>query len=187
MGSAKALLPLGPETFLTRIVATLREADIDDVVIVLGHDAEAIRAALEVRGVDARLVVNAGYDAGQLSSLVAGIGVVDRPGVEAALVTLVDVPLVSPATVRAVVDRYRATHAAIVRPARDGRFGHPMIVDRSLFAAFRTADPTQGAKPIVRAHATPEGAVEVDDEGAFVDVDTPGEYQSIAAHVRADP
>jgi CTP:molybdopterin cytidylyltransferase MocA len=52
-----------------------------------------------------------------------------------------------------------------------------MVVDRSLFDALRHADPDEGAKPVVRAHATTEGEVEVDDEGAFADIDTPEDYQ----------
>jgi molybdenum cofactor cytidylyltransferase len=122
-------------------------------------------------------VENADYESGQLSSLLAGLRVVDRPGVVAALVTLVDVPFVSAATVRAVLERYHQTHAPIVRPTLNGRHGHPMLVDRGLFDKLRHSDPDEGAKPVVRAYVTPAGEVEVDDEGAFADIDTPEEYE----------
>src|SRR5262245_14314823 len=98
MGRAKALLPLADgDTFVTRIVRTLVEGGADDVIVVLGHEAREIAHALEERRVAARLVVNAEYDKGQWSSLVAGLAVADRPGVDAVLVTLVDVPFVAPA------------------------------------------------------------------------------------------
>lgn len=58
-----------------------------------------------------------------------------------------------------------------------GRHGHPLLVDRALFDRLRHADPIEGAKPVVHAHATPAGNVEVDDEGAFGDIDTPDEYE----------
>ncbi len=180
MGRPKALLPIGEAgTFLTRVIATLRSAGVDDVVVVLGHEAGAIAASLEARDVEARVVVNPDYDAGQLSSLVAGLRAVDRPGVAAALVTLVDIPQVATATVRAVLDRYRATHAPIVRPARDRRHGHPLIIDRSLFGAVFAADPAVGVKPVIRAHASPVGEVDVDDEGAFRDFDTPDDFAAL--------
>jgi len=180
MGRPKATLPLdGSDTFLTRIVRTFLDAGVDDVVVVVGNDADAIAASFASSGLPARFVVNHDPDLGQLSSLVAGLGVVDRPGVAAALVTLVDVPLVSAATVRAVVDRYRATHAPVVRPTNGARHGHPLLVDRALFDAFRTADPSAGAKPIVRAHATPQGDLPIDDEGAFRDIDTRDEYEAL--------
>lgn len=182
MGRAKALLPLPPdETFLTRIIHTLREGGVEEIVVVLGHDADAIRQELERRRIDVVTVANPVYREGQLSSLVAGIDAIDRPDVEAALVTLVDVPLVSAATVRAVIECWWREHPPIVRPTRDGRFGHPMLVARALFDELRHASPDTGAKPIVRAHATPAGAVPVDDVSAFADVDTPDAYAELLA------
>lgn len=178
MGRPKATLPIDDrDTFLSRIVRTLVEAGVDDVVIVLGHEAEMIAGAFAASGLPARLALNRSYDRGQLSSLQAGLALVDRPGVSGVLVTLVDVPLVSAETVRRVLARYRETHAPIVRPIDGARHGHPLLIDRSLFAALRTADPSVGAKPIVRAHVSPAGEVPVLDEGAFCDIDTPDEYR----------
>ena len=178
MGRAKATLPAGDgHTFLTRIVQTFLDADVDDVIVVVGHDADAIAASFSESGLPARFVVNRDYDRGQLSSLLAGLDVIDRPGVTAVLVTLVDVPLVSPATVRAVIDSYRRTRAPIVRPTSGDRHGHPLLIDRSIFGALRAADPSTGAKPIVRAHATAAGDIAIDDEGAFTDVDTEEDYR----------
>jgi molybdenum cofactor cytidylyltransferase len=180
MGRAKALLPIGSgETFLSRIVRTLRDAEVDDVVVVIGHEPQEIVADLERRGLAVRFALNPDFDRGQLSSLVAGLNVIDRPGVAASLITLVDVPLVSAATVRAVIDRYRATGAPVVRPVAAGRHGHPVIVDRALFDRFRAADPALGAKVVVRQHASAQGEVEVADAGAFLDVDTPDEYEEL--------
>ena len=180
MGRPKGTLPLvGGDTFVTRIVRTFAAAAIEDVVIVVGHDAEAIVEAFSRTDLSATFVENADYEQGQLSSLLAGLRVVDRPGVVATLVTLVDVPLVGVETVRAVVGRYLATHAPIVRPVRGGDHGHPVLIDRSLFDPLRHADPRLGAKEVVRAHASSIGDVEVDDDGAFTDIDTPVEYERL--------
>ena len=177
MGRAKATLPLdATDTFLTRIVRTFLEADVDDVVVVVGHEADAIVSSFSASGLPARFVVNHDYDRGQWSSLVAGLGVVDRPGVSATLMTLVDVPLVTADTVRAVLACYRRTHAPVVRPTSGNRHGHPLLVDRSLFAELRAADPAAGAKPVIRAHASAAGDIAVADEGAFRDIDTEEDY-----------
>src|ERR1044072_3989920 len=99
MGEAKAALPIAAgETFLTRILRTFLQAGVDAVVVVVGHDADRVVRSFARSGLAARFVVNREYDRGQLSSLIAGLGVVDRPGVVAALVPLVDVPLVTAAT-----------------------------------------------------------------------------------------
>jgi molybdenum cofactor cytidylyltransferase len=178
MGRAKATLPAGDgHTFLTRIVQTFRDAGVDDVIVVVGHDADLIASSFAGSGLPARFVVNRDYDKGQLSSLLAGLNVLDRPGVAAVLLTLVDVPLVSPSTVRAVIDAYRRTQAPIVRPTSGSRHGHPLLIDRALFAALRAADPSTGAKPIVRAHASAAGDIPIADEGAFTDIDTEEEYR----------
>lgn len=177
MGRAKATLPLdATDTFLTRIVRTFLDAGVDDVVVVVGHEADAIVSSFSASGLPARFVVNHDYDRGQWSSLVAGLGVVDRPGVSATLMTLVDVPLVTADTVRAVLACYRRTHAPVVRPTSGSRHGHPLLVDRSLFAELRAADPAEGAKPVIRAHATAAGDIAIVDEGAFRDIDTEEEY-----------
>jgi len=186
MGRAKAMLPLDDhDTFLTRIVRTFLDAGVDDVIVVVGHEADTIAASFAESGLPARFVVNPQYDRGQLSSLIAGLAVVDRPGVSATLITLVDVPLVTSPTVRAVVACYRRTRARVVRPTSGGRHGHPLLIDRTLFSALRSADPDAGAKPVVRAYASVEGDLPVDDEGAFVDIDTADDYTRVLEEIRS--
>jgi len=185
MGRSKPLLPLADgDTFLTRIVQTLGEAGVEEVVVVVGHEAARVRESLAGAWPRVRVVENAAFDAGQLTSIQAGLAAVDRPGVVATLITLVDVPLVSADTVRAVVEAYRRTRAPVVRPTSGVRHGHPLLVDRALFDLLRHADPATGAKPIVRAHASAAGDIPVTDEGAFADVDTPEEYERLLASLR---
>jgi molybdenum cofactor cytidylyltransferase len=178
MGRPKALLPLDErDTFLTRLLRTFRAAGVERVTVVLGHGAQAVADHLARAGLPADLAINEGYESGQLSSLLVGLDAVDGPEVEAVLLMLVDAPLVSAATVRAVLERYRTTHAPVVRPVRGDQHGHPVLMARSLFQALRAADPAAGAKPIVRAHVSAAGDVPVDDDGAFMDIDTPEEYE----------
>ena len=93
--------------------------------------------------------------------------------------TLIDVPLVSVATVRTLIGAQREHGAPVVRPVSNGRHGHPVIFGRALFAELRGADPAQGAKPVVRAHAAEMIEVPIDDEGAFTDIDTREDYERI--------
>ncbi len=181
MGRPKALLPLGRETFLSRVVGALRQGGVEDVVVVTGGDRDAVAAAVRAWPDPPRLVHNSRYEEGQLSSLIAALQVVDRPGVRAVLVTLVDVPLVSSETVRRVLDAYRRTHAPVVRPVRGTRHGHPVVFDRAIFEALRHADPAQGAQAVVHAHANDIVDVPIDDEGPFLDVDTPEDYERLTA------
>jgi len=190
-GRSKARLEIGErDTFLTRIIDAFRNAGVVEIAVVVGHEADAVRASLIDRGVrlqpdsvphdrGVRLVVNPAYESGQLSSLLAGLEAIDRPDVSAMLMTLVDVPAASASTIRRVVDRYLETNAPIVRPVRGDQHGHPVLIDRRLFDELRRADPAVGAKPVIRAHVSPAGDVSVEDDGAFLDVDTPADYQRL--------
>jgi molybdenum cofactor cytidylyltransferase len=174
MGRRKASLAVDEvDTYLTRLVRTFLEAGVPETVVVLGANRSALESELRRSGLSVRTVFNAGYESGQLSSLVAGLDQAAALGAAGVLLGLVDAPLVSPRTVRAVVDRYLATGAPVVRPVRGAEHGHPVLLDRSLFEAIRRASPSEGAKAVVRAHVSPQGDVEVDDEGAFMDIDTP--------------
>jgi CTP:molybdopterin cytidylyltransferase MocA len=183
MGRAKANLPLGDDTFLSRIVRTFSAAGVDDVVVVVGHEAEAIVGAFSETGLAARFVHNKDYESGQLSSLVKGLNVIDRPGVAAVLMTLVDVPLVESNTIRAVIDRYLQTRSLVVRPVHGDEHGHPVLLDRALFDEIRHANPAEGAKRVVRSHVSPVGDVQVQDPGAFLDIDTMADYERLARSV----
>lgn len=176
MGRPKALLPIGADRFFDRITRTLASAGVAEIVVVVGADAEAIRAeARPAPGV--RIVDNPDHERGQLTSLLAGLNAVDTARVEAVLVTLIDVPLVSADTVRTLIAAQRESGAPVVRPVSRGRHGHPVIFGRALFDELRRADPAGGAKPVVRAHAAEMKEVPIDDEGAFIDIDTREDFE----------
>ena len=184
-GRPKGLLRLDDrDTFVTRIVRTFRDAGIRDVVVVVGHEAVAVREAVEASGLAFRTVLNPDYERGQLSSLIAAVNAVDRPGVDGMLLALVDAPLFAASTVHALVQRFDATHAPVVRAVRGNEHGHPVLIGRTLFDAIRAADPIIGAKPIVRANASPLGDVPVEDAGAFLDIDTPDDYATLSELMR---
>jgi len=183
MGRPKALLPVGHDVFVTRLARSFVAAGIGDLVVMTGPDREVIEAKLSEAGLPARVVENLRRAEGQLSSLIAGLAIADRPGVEAVLVGLVDVPLVASSTVEAVLAAYRRTHAPIVRPANDGRHGHPVLFARAVFDDLLRADPALGAKAVVRAHAAEVLDVPIDDAGAYADIDTPEDYVRLIGSV----
>lgn len=178
MGQPKAGLRVSEDgpTFAAAIVTTLQAAGIDDVIVVAGAHPEAVAAA--VHGLAVRVVRHAGWPAGQLSSLVAGLDAADTPGLEALLVTLVDIPRVRRDTIEALVDAWRRSRAPIVRPAIGARHGHPVIFDRVTFADLRSAPIEVGAKAVIGAWRDRVLDVPTDDRGVLVDIDTRQEYDA---------
>ena len=189
MGQAKAALPLGTtgDTVVARVVATLLAAGLPSVAVVAGAHIDAVRAAMPRFEPRARVVEHLGWAQGQLSSLLAGLAAVDGPNLEAILVTLVDVPLVRPDSVAAIVHAWRQSRAPIVRPVDGDRHGHPVIFDRAVFDDLRCADPAVGAKAVFAAHASRRLDVPIKDDGAFVDIDTPTDYQIVQAMAIGKP
>ena len=181
MGRPKAALPIGVrgETFLKRLLGALAAAHLPEIVVVTGSAPEVTRAAAGRVRRRVRFAHNDDWAVGQLSSLLKGLE--ERPGdvVEGALVTLVDSPFASAETMARVLDTWRRTRALIVRPARGDVHGHPVVFDRALFAELRAADRSVGAKAVVRAHERDILNVDVDDPGAFVDVDTEDDYRAV--------
>lgn len=164
-----------PESFVERACRVLRGAGIEDILVVVAPDIGATVCRL-VPG--ARVLINASPSRGQLSSLQVAIAAVTAT-TEAIVVLPVDVPQVRADTIRALVAAWTRTRLPVVRPSRDGRHGHPVVLSRRLFAELSATPLSEGAKPVVRRHATPEGDVDTADEGAFVDVDTAEDYARV--------
>jgi molybdenum cofactor cytidylyltransferase len=182
MGRAKAFLPYGPagvQTFLDRVIASMRDGGIDDILVVGRPDDEELIATVSGFATAVRFVPNPHHDLGQLTSIVAAVNAVDRPGARGLLVIPVDMPLVRAATFDAIL-RASAQHPrSIVRAVHGGRHGHPVIFDRAYFDALRHADPHTGAKAVLRDSRTHVVDVEVDDDGVLKDVDDLDDYVAV--------
>lgn len=181
-GSPKATLkaPDG-RSFAGRIIDVLAEAGVDSLYVVTGTHHDAVVAAVTAdapRRVPA-FVRNPNPARGQLSSLWVGMDHAITADIDALLVTLTDVPMITVEVVRQVIDAWEATRAPIVRPAIGDVHGHPVLYDRSLFAALRSAPLEQGAKAVVRAREAEILNVPVTDPGCLRDVDTPDDYRRL--------
>ncbi|GIW11729.1 MAG: hypothetical protein KatS3mg061_2786 [Dehalococcoidia bacterium] len=176
MGRPKALLPVGNEFFVQRVRRALLDAALHPVLVVLGHDALEIArtASLPPEGI----VLNPDYQQGMLSSLVAGLRVLEPTDVEAAVVALVDGPDISTLLVRRLMERYWATRAPIVEPVYQGKAGHPFLIARELWPEIAAADPEQGPRAVIRRHRARAAQVIWDDSSILTDLDTPADYQA---------
>lgn len=176
-GPAKPLLIYRGDPFLTCAIRTLRAADLESVVVVLGHRAEEVRSAVDLSRVT--VVVNEGWRSGMLSSLKTGLAAMPS-GVAGMLMTLVDLPALEATTCRAVIDAWQADPSRIVRPVHAGRRGHPVIFPAAIFDRIRSADYADGPRGLLRDHAALVTGIPVDDPGCVRDIDTPDEYRALA-------
>ena len=161
-GSQKLLAPVDGVPLVRRSVERLLATSLDELVVVLGSQAEAVGAALDGLGV--RTVVNPAYLAGMSTSLRAGLAAL-RPETDATVVALADQPGVGAAIVDRLVERYRAQRAPIVAPVyRGGTRGNPVLFDRSLFDELRAVTGDEGGRTVIARDPRRVMLVEVEEE-----------------------
>ncbi|HYH82738.1 MAG TPA: nucleotidyltransferase family protein [Longimicrobium sp.] len=178
MGSPKALLRLGPATFLERAVSALGAGGCGAVVVVTGPatDETAREIAAAAAQLGAEVAVNPDIGSEQIDSLRAGLRALGGDA-EAAVVLPVDVPGVAAELVRAVIDRFRATEAPVVQPFDGTRHGHPVLFARAAWPALLEGELPEGARTVIRAHEAERAEVPVPRLDA--DVDTPDDYRRL--------
>ena len=187
MGTDKALLPWPPvspgqlpgKTFLSAAIESLAQVS-DAVIVVAGKNRESLAPVVYASG--ASLAIYHDPDRGQFSSLQTGLHEVLNRGRDAAIVTLVDRPPVSSATIERL---HAAFGSAIARwkwaavPEYGGKHGHPIFLAREMIEAFLKAPATASARDIQQQNRDHIVYVEVDDPLVTVNVNTPEEYAAL--------
>jgi CTP:molybdopterin cytidylyltransferase MocA len=182
MGRSKALLPLGcsyPVTFIQSVTESMQRAGVDDILVVGRPDDEQLRRTVERLSTRIEFIPNPHHERGQLTSIVAAVNAIDRPGVRGLMVIPVDLPLVRVETFEQLLHAAVSSPATIVRATCHGRHGHPVIFDRAYFDALRRADAAVGARQVLQAHSSRVLNIDVPDEGVLTDIDTVEEYRRV--------
>jgi molybdenum cofactor cytidylyltransferase len=189
MGTDKALLPWPPSltgqssmknTFLSAAISSF-SLSTDFVVVVAGRNQAAIAPVAYANA--ASIVVNPDPDCGQFSSLQIGLQEVLNHGRDAAMITLVDRPPVSRATIQLLRDAFESAPQNIwaIVPEFSGKHGHPYLVGRELIELFLQSPPTASARAIEHQHQDHIQYVAVDDPCVALNVNTPDDYAALTA------
>ena len=181
MGRNKLLFDLAGEPVVRRAVRTAIEAGLDPVVVVLGHDADAVRAALA--SMPCRFVANARYAEGMNASARTGIAALP-PGVAAAVVLLADMPFVSAQMLRTLVERYRTGDALLVVSEYDGVQAPPSLFAASLFEEL-AGEAGRGCPKRMRRRHPEATAVVAWPAAALADLDVPADYERAKTQLAA--
>jgi molybdenum cofactor cytidylyltransferase len=140
------------------------------VVVVTGHNADAIRGALGKAAV--RFVHNPAYADGLSTSLRAGISSLG-PEVDGAVVLLADMPRVTASMIDKLIEAFQPGEgAAIIVPTIKGRRGNPVLWARKYFADLAATRGDTGGRDLIAANRIAVKEVEM-GEAAAVDLDTP--------------
>src|SRR5262245_66005516 len=175
MGRQKLTLPMADGRPLVRsAVEQVLAAGLDDVVVVLGREADAVAQALA--GLSLRTVVNPRYAEGQSTWPRAGLDAL-KPGTEAAVIALGDQPLPEPRVIRRLVAAFRTTGQPIAAPVyQDGR-GNPVLFGAALFEELRAVTGDRGGREVIARDRSRVAEVTV-DAPMPADIDTPEDYDA---------
>jgi molybdenum cofactor cytidylyltransferase len=156
-------------------IDALADADVDEIVVVTGHDAVAVASALTLPG-HARIVWNKAHRDGQATSLAAALHVLDDES-EAAVILMADQPGVTADVIRSLIERFRSTRTQVVRAMYDDGPG-PSLLSREIYAEAGHLHGDVGARILIASH--PEWVEEVPVDGpAPRDIDVPSDLKDI--------
>jgi len=181
MGRPKLTLPLGGRRVLSHVLDAAVSAPLDEVIVVLGPDAEGVRRALGDMPARVHFVTNADHLQGQSTSLGVGLGSCD-PASTAAVILLGDQPGVSTKAIEAVVAAFTGaggSAAEVIQASYGGRPAHPTLLARSVWGEV-VGEGDQGARAWISEHTDRRSVVEVGGVPP-ADVDTPEEYERLRA------
>ncbi len=169
MGSNKLLAEAGGKVLLRHAVDAVLASRARPVIVVTGHEAEAVAGVLE--GCPVSLVHNAHYAEGLSTSLKAGIAAVP-PEAAGAVILLGDMPGVTAALIDELIEAFvRAPHMAAIVPVHGGERGNPALLSRRLFREVPRLKGDRGARPILNDHTD---VLEIPAGSAVtLDIDTP--------------
>lgn len=160
---------------IERVLTVVRRSALDDVVAIVGHEANSVTDAIAHLDVPTRL--NDEYAEGQSTSVRSGIDVARDAGWDAAMMFLGDMPFIRPGTVDELVEVYRTGGATIVAPRYEGERGNPVLFDQVHFETLASVDGDSGGRELVSNH-NGTAFVETDDRGVRRDVDTEADLPS---------
>lgn len=168
LGMIKPLVMIDGEPALARVIRTLKKAQIERIIIVLGYAAKTILRDVNLTG--CKVVINSNYKVGMASSLALGIESLSAKA-QGFLILHADMPYLKEETIRAVLTKAN-NGAQIAAPTHHGQRGFPVYLRRSCIVdLLPTLVGEIGARQYIAQHQHKLALVKVDDPGAVRDID----------------
>ena len=179
MGRNKLLLAFEGKALIAQAVDTLLESEVDEIIVVLGHEADKVKEKL--RGKQVTFVENSNYRQGMGTSIRAGLGAVSS-GATAIMIYLADQPLLEPEDVNRLIGAFaeaRDQGKSIVVPFFHGQRGNPVILDSSYKEAILEVVGEVGCKRVIKRNPDKVLVVEMETDHVVRDVDRIEDYEGL--------
>ena len=186
LGRNKLLLPFKGKSLIAHAVDTLLASAVDEIIVILGYEADQVRAAIGERRV--RFVENAGYPEGLSSSVRAGFAAIPSHA-SAIMIFLADQPLLEPEEVNFLIRAFAEPgkpDKSIVVPFFRGQRGNPVIVNSSYKASILAIVGDIGCRRVIKQNPDQVLTVEMETDHVVRDIDTMEEYERMVAETSKD-
>ena len=147
---------------ISYITEAFLAAGIDDLIVVLGYQAEQAKKNLQNK--DVKIIVNPDYEYGLSKSLRYGLRIVSRD-TAAVLLTLGNRPYIKPKLINNLVRTYKQERVPIIVPTYLQMRGHPVIFDNVLIPELLKTRGNVGGRGVLQHHSQELKQVEVEDAG----------------------
>ena len=184
LGRPKQLLVVGGKPLIRHVAERALASGCDGVVVVVGHQAATIRAALA--GLSVTFVHNADYAEGMSTSLREGVGAMPADA-DGFVVLLSDQPEIDVEAIRGVIVARRATRAPVVVTAYGEQQSPPVLFGRETFTDLLVIRGDEGGRSVVRAYRDRVVSVPGTTQTPPEDVDTEEAYQALLRRWREKP
>ncbi len=172
----KLLLPLGGDPLVRRVVTTIAAHPFAEVIVVTGHEAEDVAAALD--GLPVRIVHNPRYEEGQMTSARAGLAALEL-ACQGVMVCLSDQPALTPDDLATLAAAFLAHPAPVLVPTFGGARGNPIVLARSSLDEILARGGNFGCRQFVTKNADVVATFEMPTDHVLVDVDRPEDYEAL--------
>jgi molybdenum cofactor cytidylyltransferase len=174
MGQPKMLLPWKNSTVLGKVIETLQQAEIEDILVVTGSARDEVEKIAASH--NARVTHNEDYTSGDmLESIQLGL-LAQEPQSEAALICLGDQPQIEKRSVQIVCDGFRQNASRIVVPSYQMRRGHPWLIARESWDEVLQMRAPESMRDFLNKRKNDIFYVEHDSPSILQDLDTPADY-----------
>ena len=172
----KLLLPIGGEVLILKFVKSVCASDVDDVLVVVGHEAEKIKDILQ--GQPVRFVANPSYLVGMTTSIQSGVRAVS-PESDGLLICLSDMPFAETSDFNCLIHAFNdfrlPESSLIVVPVFQEKRGNPVLFSRE-FREKILQHKGEGCRGILQEYPQCVMEVTMENDNVFRDVDTPEDY-----------
>ena len=180
MGERNKLhLPIGGVALLRRSLETLLAANIDAVVVVLGHEQASTRALVD--DLPLQIVYNEAHNSGQMTSVHCGLAALKQRH-DGVIIALGDQPALTVVDLNYLIDAYRQRSSGeVVVPTFAGQRGNPIIISDNCRADILAGTRNLGCRKFIDKNPELVRKVEMPEPGVLIDLDTPQEYENYCA------